>query len=428
MNELPAAGPLADREAVLHALYEASELEHCLMCTYLYAAFSLKDGLAEGLSAAEAAAVAGWRRTLLDVAIEEMGHLAAVWNITSAIGGTPRLGRSNFPLDAGLLPASVVVKLAPFTADTLQHFIYLERPHGSTEPEGEGFRAERLYRRGHPGTRLTPMGIDYGTVGDFYATLGEGLRALAQRQGEAAAFCGDRALQLSAHEVQLSGATPVVCLKSALAAFDAIVLQGEGAPRDATGSHFQRFVAIREEMRTLRARNPQFTPAWPAATNPVLRQPPRPEGRVWIEDSRAIARVDLANAAYGLMLRLLGYAFSVPGPSPEKSLAVDLAIGIMQAVVPLAESAARLPAGPSNPGCHAGMSFTALRDAAPLPAGIAARRLFVERLAQLADACEVLRSEADPRLGSAAGKLRGLEARARAGFGLQADQLMPRGD
>ena len=30
------------REQLLHSLYEAAELEHNLMCTYLYAAFSLK--------------------------------------------------------------------------------------------------------------------------------------------------------------------------------------------------------------------------------------------------------------------------------------------------------------------------------------------------------------------------------------------------
>ncbi|MGH8188798.1 MAG: ferritin-like domain-containing protein, partial [Steroidobacteraceae bacterium] len=105
---------LADREAVVHALYEAAELEHNLMCTYLYAAFSLKQGEGEGLSAAEADAVGRWRQTLLGVAIEEMAHLAAVCNITSALGASPRIGRGNFPIDPGYLPASVVVKLAPF--------------------------------------------------------------------------------------------------------------------------------------------------------------------------------------------------------------------------------------------------------------------------------------------------------------------------
>ena len=42
MNDAVAAPRLADREAVLHALYEAAELEHNLMCTYLYAAFSMR--------------------------------------------------------------------------------------------------------------------------------------------------------------------------------------------------------------------------------------------------------------------------------------------------------------------------------------------------------------------------------------------------
>src|SRR6202007_1001273 len=139
MNDVPvAAAPLMQREILINALYEASELEHNLMCTYLYAAFSLRDGEGEGLSAAEAAAVRRWRAVLLGVAIEEMGHLAAVWNITAALGGSPRFGRMNFPLDPGYLPASITVKLAPFNANTLQHFVFLERPHGSSESEGTG--------------------------------------------------------------------------------------------------------------------------------------------------------------------------------------------------------------------------------------------------------------------------------------------------
>src|SRR5947207_1051494 len=178
MNDVTPAPALTQREVLLHALYEASELEHNLMCTYLYAAASLKDGEREGLRAEEAAAVRRWRQVLMGVAIEEMGHLAAVWNITSALGGAPRIGRSNFPLDPGLLPASVVVKLAPFNVDTLQHFVFLERPRGSTEQDGAGFAYERNYVRGGTGgARLTPMGVNYDTVGDFYEALGEGLRA-----------------------------------------------------------------------------------------------------------------------------------------------------------------------------------------------------------------------------------------------------------
>src|SRR6185295_15597374 len=108
------------REQLIHSLYEAAEVEHNLMCTYLYAAFSLKDGEAEGLTSREAEAVARWRATIARIAIQEMGHLTAVWNITAALGASPRFNRDNFPLSPGSTPASVVVKLAPFSDAVLQ--------------------------------------------------------------------------------------------------------------------------------------------------------------------------------------------------------------------------------------------------------------------------------------------------------------------
>jgi CDGSH-type Zn-finger protein/uncharacterized Fe-S cluster protein YjdI len=424
MNDVAAEDPLLQREVLLHALYEASELEHNLMCTYLYAAFSLKDGEQEGLSGEEAAAVKRWKQVLLGVAIEEMGHLVAVWNITSALGGSPRIGRANFPLDPGNLPASIVVKLAPFSEATLQHFIHLERPHGSSEPDGAGFAYERSYQRGSTRAHLTPIARDYDTVGVFYATLGEGLRAFVARYGETATFDGDPGLQLSPAEVDLIGAHPVRCLKTALAAFTAIIEQGEGAPQDSLDSHYQKFLGVRAQLRELMRKNPQFAPALAAATNPVLRRPPRPEGRVWLENDEAFATVDLGNACYALMLRLLGYAYSVRGPSPEKSLSVDLAIGLMRAVAPLAERAARLPAGPSNPQCNAGLSFVALRDAGPFPRGVAARRLFVERCGQLAaTGARLAAGCSEARLHSAAAQLGALARRATRGFELGAEAI-----
>lgn len=401
---------LPTREQLIHALYEAAELEHNLMCTYLYAAFSLKDGEAEGLSADEAEAVKRWRRAILDVAIEEMGHLAAVWNITAAVGGAPRFGRVNFPIDAGYLPAGIVVKLAPFSEEVLQHFIHLERPIDSTEREGKGF--ERVeFSRNALKPRLTPMGFDYETVGEFYQTMETALDVMTDRLGEKELFCGDPALQLSPHEIDLNGAKPVLCTKTAKQACQAIITQGEGAALENPDSHFCRFAAIRKEYAALRAKNPDFDPAHPAATNPVLRRPPQPEGRVWIEDEAAAAVVDVANASYQTMLRLIGYAYAVPSPSPEKSLAVDLGIDLMKALTMLGESAARRPSG-SKAGCNAGVSFTALRDSSALPRGASTRRFFTERIAELAKGAARL-DQSDMRVARAAGLLKALAARAR---------------
>ena len=100
MNDVPAADPFAQREILVNALYEAAELEHNLMCTYIYAAASLKDGEGEGLTPTEAAAVKRWQQVLLAVAIQEMGHLAAVWNIT----GEPPAGQTDMlPVRDGVL-------------------------------------------------------------------------------------------------------------------------------------------------------------------------------------------------------------------------------------------------------------------------------------------------------------------------------------
>jgi len=404
------------REQLLHLLYEAAELEHTLMCTYLYAVFSLRNGEAEGLSQAESEAVARWRGVILNVAIEEMSHLTAVWNITSALGGAPRFGRGNFPLEAGTLPAGIVVKLAPFAEAVIQHFVHLERPAQSTEPEGQGFSPERTFERGVKSARLTPMALDYETVGAFYATLGAQLHAFVEHHGETLSFVGDPALQLSPAELQLAGAQPVVCMKTALRAFSTIVEQGEGAPEHSDDSHYQKFLGIRREYAALKAKNAAFEPAFPAARNPVLRPPLGRADRVWIEDELAGRTVDLANTGYALMLRLLAYTYLAPRPTTEKALAVDIALGLMRAVTPLAERAARLPAGPSNPHCNAGMSFTALRDAASLPPGAGARRFFRERLQELATATVALSEDGDPRTVSAARILTELATRAARDF------------
>jgi CDGSH-type Zn-finger protein/uncharacterized Fe-S cluster protein YjdI len=404
------------REHLIHQLYEAAELEHNLMCTYLYAAFSLRSGEAEGLSKVEAEAVARWRRTIIDVAIDEMGHLTAVWNITAALGGTPRFGRGNFPLDPGGLPAGVVVKLAPFNESVLQHFIHLERPGGSNEPDGAGFEPEFLFRRAPSRVRLTPMPMDYATVGVFYSSIGECLQEFVDELGEDTVFCGDPALQISENEVSIVGAKPVICIKTAIKAFDRIIEQGEGAREDAVGSHYHKFMDIRTEYMALKDANPDFLPSWPAAVNPVLRLPVRQQKRVWIENDDAFGTVDIANACYALMLRLLAYSYTVRRPSPEKSLAIDIAIGLMAAATHLGERAARLPAGPSNPDCNAGMSFTALRDSAPLLAGSSARRFFKERLQQIADDATQLAVCQDARVLSASRLLNDLAKRGIRGF------------
>src|SRR5690348_10954850 len=60
------------REALIYMLCEAAELEHGIMCQYLFAAFSLKQSTGEGLTEAELAAVTRWRTQISHVATQEM--------------------------------------------------------------------------------------------------------------------------------------------------------------------------------------------------------------------------------------------------------------------------------------------------------------------------------------------------------------------
>jgi hypothetical protein len=95
--------PAPSREQLLYLLHEASEIEHNLMCCYLYAAFSLKVADARW-SPRQAEAVARFRRVLTSVALEEMTHLCNVANLVASLGGLPHFGRPNLPVDAGPIP------------------------------------------------------------------------------------------------------------------------------------------------------------------------------------------------------------------------------------------------------------------------------------------------------------------------------------
>src|SRR5579871_5537280 len=118
------------REALIYILCQAAELEHGIMAQYLFAAFSLKQSAAEGLTEAEAAAVRRWRGQVGHIAAQEMLHLALVQNLLSAIGAAPHLTRPNFPQPASHYPAGVHLTLLPFGEAALRHFMFLERPEG----------------------------------------------------------------------------------------------------------------------------------------------------------------------------------------------------------------------------------------------------------------------------------------------------------
>src|SRR5664279_4379634 len=235
------------REELIYLLAEAAAIEHNLMCCYLYAAWSLKRGERDGLTPAQATAVARWRHGIISVAVEEMTHLALASNLATAIGGSPHFSRPNFPIPPGYHPSGVVVELAGFSPTVLDHFIFLERPEGKQLSDSTEFVHPADYHRTQPKGRLMPHAQDYATVGHLYRGIRHGMDVLAHHMGEAALFCGEAAAQIGPGDVSLPGMVVVGDLKSAEMAIETIIEQGEGAPGHSEDSHYNRFLRVRRE-------------------------------------------------------------------------------------------------------------------------------------------------------------------------------------
>ncbi len=379
------------REQLLHLLAEAAEIEHTLMCSYLYAAFSLKRGVKDGLSDLEAEAVGRWRRAIMDVAVEEMGHLLIVANLTVAVGGRPHFARPNFPVSAGYFPSGVVVRLTGFSMETLEHFIFLERPLGVAGVDSDAFDQE-AYSRDQLHHGLMPSAQDYATIGHLYEAIRANLVALAGRFGEDGLFLGGVTDQVGPDVIDLEGVAPITCLETACAAIDIIVEQGEGSPADREVSHYRSFLTIREEFEALAAANPAFAPALPVATSPVLRRPPEPGDKLFVDNPEAAALLDFACATYGLLLRLLVQSFGRKGldAASQKKKLLSAAIDLMHVVGSTSDGLTRLPASLAAPGVNAGMSFTMLRGVEPFLAGPIEEQLIREQMQALAERARTL--------------------------------------
>ena len=282
--------------------------------------------------------------------------------------------------------AGVVVKLTRFSPETLDHFIFLERPKGSRLPDAEGFEPETPYVREEAFDGLTPSTQDYATVGGLYNALRANLIASARRLGEGDLFLGPVTAQVGTEAVDLPGVATVDGLASALQVVDTIVEQGEGSPSDRDDSHYERFRGIRAEYRKLRDLNPSFDPAWPVAESPVMRRPPSPEGKTFVDAPDAARVLDLANAVYALLLQLIVQAFGRTGGRPVAGQArtLDAAIGLMHALAAISDRLVRLPASASAPGVNAGVSFTMVRSVEAVFLGGIEERLILERLTELA--------------------------------------------
>jgi hypothetical protein len=348
------------REHLWWLLAEALQLEHMIMCQYLFAQLSLKDGQDEGWTPEQTDAVDRWRTTLRGIAIEEMLHMALVANLMSAIGAAPSFGRPNFPQRSGYFPAGVQLDLLPFGEQALDHFLFLERPEGMDLEDGSGFAAAGAPPRDPVDERETlPRGQEFATVGHLYRGIADGLRTLSSRLGERALFVGSHRAQATPELFHWPQLVTVTDLESGLAAVEEIIEQGEGAKGDWSHAHYGRFLGIRQELDLLRQADPSFEPARPVQAA-FLRQPfdiPTPLPVIADPGARCVA--ELSSLAYELTLHVLLRFFThTDETDAQLGTLVDAALTLMARVLqPLCTELTTLPVGPSFPGRTAGYAF-----------------------------------------------------------------------
>ena len=378
------------REALIYMLCEAAELEHGIMCQYLYAAFSLKQDAGEGLTEKQAETVRSWRTRISHVAVQEMLHLALVQNLLSAIGAAPHVSRPNFPQPASHYPAGVHLTLLPFGEPALRHFMFLERPEGMALHDAPGLVA---YSRAAPAMQpgdIAPHAQDFATVGHLYRSIEAGIDHLADKHGERWLFVGPPRAQATQQYFGWPELVAVTDVASAHRAIDEILEQGEGPRGDWRNAHFGQFVEILDEFEQLREDDRGFDPVRPVLpvnVRPSERDPDVP----LVTDPLAQRVMDLFNVCYEILLLMLQrfFAHTEETDAQLKVLADGTYALMAQAIKPLGDIVTTLPAGPEYPGQTAGPSFELFYESDyVLPHREAAWVLMAERIEVAAAFCE----------------------------------------
>jgi hypothetical protein len=327
---------------------------------------------------------------LRGIAVEEMLHFALVANLMSSIGAAPVMTRPNFPQRSNYFPPGVQLDLLPFGDAALTHFLYLERPEGMERQDAEGFvPGAPPHEPVEPGEAL-PRVQDFATVGHLYRGIAEGFSHLVSTLGEGAVFVGPSRTQATPELFRWPKLITVTDLRSAHAAIEEIIEQGEGARGDWRSAHYGRFLAMWEEYGDLRKQDPSFEPARPVIAA-FTRQPfdvPLPQPVLTEPAAGAVA--DLFSLGYEVLLQMLTRFFTHTDESDQQlELLIDGAFGLMTGVLePLGSALSRLAAGAGYPERTAGPVFEMYYQMGNfVPSREAAWAVLSERAAVLANRC-----------------------------------------
>ncbi len=378
------------REELIYLLTQAAELEHLLVCQYLFTAFSIKRSEKENLTPRQMNAVDEWGQLLLLIARQEMEHLGLVNNILTSIGSMPHFERPNFPNTGNYYPFPLVLQRLDF--ETIQRYVCVEKPENVINP----LCPEHL--KGQT-TNDVLSSVSYNSIAELYALLKEGFEKFPLPDEEL--FIGPPSAQVGGAELDLNfgriGAEggvydvtlfPVYDRATALQAIKLITEQGEGTPHlSAEPSHYLRFLEIYKELKKMKEEDPNFDPSRNVVMNPKSYKHSNTLGGSLITDPRTNEVMAFFNSSYELMLMMLirFYAHTNETPEEIKTLKFAAFFPFMTMIIrPLGEMLTRMPAFADQPdGPRAGAGFELSSVLAFLPHKQAAWILLSERMSTL---------------------------------------------
>ena len=399
------------RDKLVDALNQAAELEHLLCCSYLFAGFTIKRTPDDTLELAETEQTREWATQIMMIARQEMEHLGMACNLLSAIGASPNFSRANFPQPADYLPVDIPTELTAFSLETLERFIQFEKPDW---PGQEPKPSE------DPSTNTKPL-ISYNSLQVLYEEIRQGFITLNKQLGAENLFIGPTDAQITnqtlfdqtakAYQVNLNGVlakNPEDRLEEATDMIDQIISEGEGAPASSAGSHYARFVTIRDEYQALIGQRPTFNPAKPVAANPQTFKHATGEQGTTISNPLTLRVAQLFNQVYESMLLLMirFYAHTDETATELTALQETAFFPLMtMGIRPLGEVLTDLPIDDGTSGLVAGPPFELYRPLHFLPHKEAAWKVLQELLdstgteaVALAELAEMMQSPVAERL------------------------------
>jgi hypothetical protein len=334
VRDVPPIPSITTREDLIDALMHAAEIEHAVMCQYLYAAFSI-DRTSKKLDPERSELARSFVMKLLTIARQEMAHFGMVTNLLIAIGAPPDLDRPNLPIQPDYFSIDIPFRLLPFGDDFLALAAKIEEPYLGL-------------KRYAPAAEFPSLAALYDRIEDGLVTLG----------GNPTLFIGAKDPQIVNADF---GAGPtqvwyditllqVTDLTSARATIELIRAQGEGTTSDRADSHFGW---VREMKRIWDCLPDDVRKAMvkPAPANPVTKArgdvDPN-ETCIELRDPRALAVARLVNRGYEVLLLLLARLYGrCDATAADRDMYRTFAFFPLMTMVvrPCAEILTQLPAG-----------------------------------------------------------------------------------